>query len=250
MLSEDEQGPDTALSLPLEGQRILVVGGSGGIGQAIGQAAHTLGGEVVLAARSFKRLVKAAAIVGPGTTLHQMDLLDDVSVSDALHEIGRVDHVAVAAGQAAAGTLMEIEEGDILASWQSKVMGPVRVLKEVQIRRGGSITLISGALGRKPLPGRSIISAVNAAIEALTRGLALDFAPTRVNCLSPGLTRTGAYDAMPALERQAMFEQAAEGLPAGCIVEPMHIGRLAAQIMATPSMTGAVVDVDGGFRLT
>lgn len=245
----DQTDLDEALPGPLDGQRLLVVGGSGGIGSAIAASAHRKGAEVVLAARSFKRLIKAAEKVGPGTTLHQMDILDEAMVSDVLHEIGRVDHVAVAAGQAVAGTLLEVDEGDILASVQSKLLGPIRVLKAVQIRPGGSVTLVSGALARRPLPGRAVISAINAAVEALTRGLALDFAPTRVNCLSPGLTRTGAYDPLPVLERQAMFEQAAESLPTGCIVEPHHIGDLAAQIMATPSMTGAVVDVDGGFRL-
>jgi NAD(P)-dependent dehydrogenase (short-subunit alcohol dehydrogenase family) len=118
-----------------------------------------------------------------------------------------------------------------------------------QIRSKGSITFFSGILSRRPSPGLAGLAAINAAVEAFGRALALELAPIRVNVVSPGLTDTPAYATMPDDARKGMFASVAKRLPAGRVGKPEDIASLTLELMRNSFLTGLVVDVDGGAML-
>jgi NAD(P)-dependent dehydrogenase (short-subunit alcohol dehydrogenase family) len=113
----------------------------------------------------------------------------------------------------------------------------------------GSITFVGGAASRAAMPGTVGLAAVNGALEAVTRTLARELSPRRVNLISPGLTDTDAYAAMPAQAKAAQFSGAAASLPAKRTGLPEDIAEAIRMVMDYPFMSGAVIDVDGGAHL-
>ena len=128
----------------------------------------------------------------------------------------------------------------------SKFWGAYRIARAARIRDGGSLTLVSGVLGRRPSAASVLQGAINAALEGLARGLALELAPVRVNVVSPGLIDTPLHDRLPADKRQAMFEQVAARLPAKRIGDARDVANAILYLASTPFATGSTVVVDGG----
>jgi NAD(P)-dependent dehydrogenase (short-subunit alcohol dehydrogenase family) len=115
-----------------------------------------------------------------------------------------------------------------------------------RLTSGGSLTFISGFLSVRPSAGAVLQGAINAALEALARGLALELAPVRVNAVSPGLIETPLWSTMVAEAREAMFAGAAVSLPARRVGQPQDIANAVLFLAATPFATGSTVRVDGG----
>src|SRR6201994_2641000 len=168
--------------MQLSGQKVVVVGGSSGIGLATAELARREGADVIIASRSAAKLDPIAerlnAIAIP------TDVTSDDSVANLFKASGTVDHVVVTAAQLRTGPFKTVPMEDVRATMESKVWGAWRVARAAQFRPGGSLTLVSGFLSIRPRPNSAIVSAANAALESLSRALALELAPLRANCVS------------------------------------------------------------------
>jgi NAD(P)-dependent dehydrogenase (short-subunit alcohol dehydrogenase family) len=236
-------------SASLQGRRVLVVGGSSGIGLGAAKAAKALGASLTICSRSAEKIEAARRQLGEATQGLILDVADDTAVEAFFADKPAFDHVVVSAAQVRMGAIRDLSVDQASAVMNSKFWGAYRVARAARINDGGSLTLVSGFLALRPRKGAALVGAVNAALEGLTRGLALELAPVRVNAVSPGLVATPAYAGMPDDARNAMYAAAAERLPAGRVGESEHI---ALQIMAcvlNPYMTGSIVYVDGGGLL-
>lgn len=218
------------MSGPFAGQRISVVGGTSGIGAAIARQAEAAGAVVVAAGRG------------------QLDIGAEDSIRDYFAALGPVDHLVVTAAFVRPGPF---RSGDVTAarlSVEGKFWSQYLCARYAQASR--SILLFSGAYSRRPAKGMSIIAAVNGAVEALGRALAVELAPVRVNVVSPGLVQgTGAYSGMPEVQREAMYAGTAARLPAGLVGDADSVAGPALALLASPYATGTVLDVDGGGLL-
>lgn len=154
--------------------RILVIGATG-----------TIGREVVAALEGEHELVEASR----SEAEHTVDLADPDSVEALFESVGPVDAVVCAAGVARFGPLDELDDDDFAVSVENKLMGQVNVVRRglEHVADGGSFTLTSGVLARRPIPGSAAISLVNGAVESFVLAAALE-APReiRVNVVSPG----------------------------------------------------------------
>lgn len=234
----------------LEGQRVLVVGGSSGIGLGAAERAASAGARVTIASRSAERLRAAEAAVGYGAVGRVLDTRDAAAVEGFFADGGLWDHVVVSASQTTVAPVRELPLADAYGSMDSKFWGAYRVARAAPIRPGGSLTLVSGFLAVRPRKGRAIQGAINAAVEGLTRGLALELAPVRVNCVSPGFVDTPLTRRMwPEAERAAQLERMATGLPAGLIGQSEHVAIQIEACMVNPYMTGSIIYLDGGGML-
>lgn len=230
--------------MTLAGKTVVVVGGSSGIGLATAELAKQEGADVIIASRNAGRLevlaerLKAKAI--------PTDVTDDASVANLFQRSGPVDHVVVSAAQLRTGPFKSVAMDDVRATMESKFWGAWRVARAAEIRAGGSLTLVSGFLSIRPRPNSAIVSAANAALESLSRALALELAPLRVNCISPGIIDTPIRAAMPAEARKEMLANAAASLPVGRVGEGEDVARQIVAFMTNGFMTGATVYLDGG----
>lgn len=228
----------------LAGKKIVVVGGSSGIGLSTAEMAKHEGADVIISSRNVERLDKAAdalnAIAIPA------DVTSDDSIEKPFRSCGPVDHVVVTAAQLRTGPFKTVSMEDVRGTMEGKFWGAWRVAKFAEIRPGGSLTLVSGFLSVRPRPNSAVVSAANGALESLSRALALELAPVRVNCVSPGIIDTPIRAAMPEEARRDMLAKTAASLPVGRVGVGDDIARQILSFMANGFATGATVYIDGG----
>src|SRR6186997_2037653 len=230
--------------MSLAGKKVVVVGGSSGIGLATAELAKREGADVIVASRNADRLDAVAeklnAIAIPA------DVTSDESVASLFRACGPVDHVVVTAAQLRTGPFRTVAMEDVRATMEGKFWGAWRVAQQAQMRAGGSLTLVSGFLSVRPRPNSAIVSAANGALESLAKALALELAPVRVNCVSPGIIDTPIRAAMPEEARRDMLAKAAASLPVGRVGIGEDIARQILAFMTIGFATGSIVYIDGG----
>jgi NAD(P)-dependent dehydrogenase (short-subunit alcohol dehydrogenase family) len=227
-------------------QRVLVVGGSSGIGQATARAFAEAGAKVVIASRSESRLKEASEAIGHDVAWASLDTTDDQAVAAFFAEAGEFDHVVISAAKTPGGPVRSLALDDAYAAMNSKFWGAYRVARAVRIKPTGSLILVSGFLSVRPSASSVLQGSINAALEALARGLALELSPIRVNTVSPGLIETPLWSAMAEDKREQMFASAAARLPARRLGQPADVANAVVYLAGTPYATGSTVLVDGG----
>lgn len=226
-------------------QEVLVVGGSSGIGLGTARAFAAAGARVTIASRSRDKLAAAAAEIGHGAQWAELDTADNDAV-EALLGSRTWDHVVVSAAQTPAGPVRTLSLDDARQAMESKFWGAYRVARAAKLREGGSLTLVTGFLAVRPSPTSVLQGAINAALESLVRGLALELSPVRVNAVSPGVIRTPLWNGMGDDKREAHFNSVAAKVPAKRVGEPEDIANAVLYAAATPFTTGSTILVDGG----
>ena len=209
--------------MTLSGKRVLVIGGTSGIGLGAAQAALEAGASVLVASRSAEKVETAVARLGAGASGRRLDTTDEAGVEAFFAGEAPFDHVVVSAAKTKVAAVRELPLADAYQSMNTKFWGAYRIARAAKFADGGSLTFVSGFLSIRPKKGAAIQGAINAALEGLTRGLALELAPVRVNCVSPGLVMTEMYDGLAGDARQSMFDGAAARLPAGLVGTLGHI---------------------------
>lgn len=230
----------------LEGKKVLVVGGSSGIGEASAQALAALGAQVTIASRDPAKLQAASERIGGAVRTAVLDTSNDAAVEAFFAAQGEYDHVVISAAQTASGPVKQLPLVDAYAAMNSKFWGAYRVARAVNIAAGGSLTLVSGFLATRPSKTSVLQGAINAALESLGRGLALELSPVRVNTVSPGMVATPLWSGMSDEVRAAKFEAVASRLPAQRIGQPEDLANAIVYLVTTPFATGSTVLVDGG----
>jgi NAD(P)-dependent dehydrogenase (short-subunit alcohol dehydrogenase family) len=237
------------MSGPLDQHTVLVVGRGSGIARAIAVTARAAGAEVVVAARDSEAL--AASYDDPGITAESVDLTDEASIQALAARLGRVDHVVSTASARARGTVGDLDRETMLASFDTKVLGPILLAKHFapHMAPDGSFVFFSGATARKPSIGMLAVAATNGAVDVVAGSLAVELAPIRVNAISPGTIDTGAYDALGEEKKTALFQQRAQTNPARRIGTPEDIAHAVLFALTNTFLTGASLSVDGGETL-
>jgi NAD(P)-dependent dehydrogenase (short-subunit alcohol dehydrogenase family) len=229
----------------LTGKNVLVVGGTSGIGLATGRAALDAGAQVTVASRDEARVRAAADAVGRGARGEVLDAGDEAAVERFF--AGKAwDHVAVTAASTRVTAVKDMPLADAYAAMDGKFWNAYRVARAATVAPGGSITLVAGLWSHRPFPNTALVSAINSGIEGLTRGLALELAPVRVNCVSPGIIDTPIWSGMPEQARRDHLAGTAERLPVGRVGQPEDVAMAMVMLMANPFATGTVLFLDGG----
>lgn len=231
--------------MELKDKRVLVVGGSSGMGLATARAAAEMGAEVIIASRSAERVEAARAGLGGTVRGELVDASDDAAVTALFDRLGFVDHVVVSAAVVNRKSFFEVTPEEAHAAFETKFWSQFNVSRRAgpKVRPGGSITLFSGISSRRGLPSLVVASAINGAVEALCRSLALTLAPVRVNAVCPGFVDTPSHGG-PG--RSAVLEKVAASLPVKRVGRPEEIASAVLYLMQNGYATGSVVDVDGG----
>ncbi|MFZ6721968.1 SDR family oxidoreductase [Undibacterium sp. Ji49W] len=234
--------------MSLSEARIVVIGGSSGIGLAIARAARLQGASVLIAGSNVARLADAAGQV-PGLDTAVLDIRDEEQVASFFRHAGPLDHVVVTAGAAiAAAPLQTLDVDAADNAMQVKLRGSLLVAKYAapQLGAGGSIGFTTGVLGRKPALNSLIKTVINAALEAAVRQLAKELAPLRVYAVSPGPVNTPGWNFADEASRSAMFSKLGQTLPVGFVATDDDTAAAYLFAMQARALTGAVLDLDSG----
>jgi NAD(P)-dependent dehydrogenase (short-subunit alcohol dehydrogenase family) len=243
---------DTVLApIGLTDQRVVVVGGSSGIGLGIARACLAAGAEVTIVGRDEVRLNAALAHLARPDRARAAaaDVRAETQVEQLFHNTGEVDHVVVTAATPLYGAVRELDMAAATAAFDAKVLAALRVSKHAAISSHGSLVLTAGVASDRPAPGGAVVAGANGAIVALVRALAMELAPIRVNAVAPGWIDTPLWDTIAGdAKDERMGEQAAR-LPVGRVGTPADIAAAVVFLLGSTFTTGETLHVDGGHRL-
>jgi NAD(P)-dependent dehydrogenase (short-subunit alcohol dehydrogenase family) len=238
--------------MTLTNNRVVIIGGTSGIGLATAHAAVEQGAEVIIASSRQSSVDAALGELSASTTGHTLDVLDTAAVTAFFEAIGEFDHLVYTAGESL--TLMPVEGMNLDKArgfFQVRFFGALNAVSigAAHIRPGGSVTLTSGSARTRPGAGWSVAASLCGATTSLARALAVELAPVRVNVVEPGIARSPLWSGMSADDQQAMYDQQAATLPAGRVGEVDDIARAFVYSMTQQFMTGTSIPVDGGALL-
>jgi NAD(P)-dependent dehydrogenase (short-subunit alcohol dehydrogenase family) len=235
----------------LAGQTVVVIGGSSGIGLETARQARSEGADVIVAGRDPERLERAARELGAlssaafdATNFDQLNkFFDGLSTP--------IDHVLVTGPGPYYSPLAELEIEKARRDVEAHLLLPLQVARYAakKVRPGGTLLFMGGTGGRHTAPGMALIGALTAAMPALTKNLALEMAPIRVNLIAAGFVDTPLSASLLGDQLDARREQLRKTLPIGRVVGPADVAALAVHLMTNTALTGATYDIDGGQQL-
>lgn len=234
----------------LLGQTVLVIGGSSGIGLETARLARAKGADVILTARNPDRLHRVGLELG--ASIAAFDATDFDRLERFFDALSRpIDHVLVTGPGPYYAPLAEFDVQAARRDLDAHLLLPLLVARHAagKVRPGGTLLFMSGTGGRRTAPNLSLISALTAALPAMTKNLALELAPVRVNLIAAGFVDTPLSASLLGDQLDARREQLRTTLPIGRVVGPADIAALAVHLMTNTAVTGATVDVDGGQQL-
>ena len=245
--------PTTSPARPeqqLVGQTVVLIGGSAGIGLEAARLARAEGADVILTARNQERLEAAGREVGAVRT-EAFDVIDFDRLARFFNELpARVDHVLVTGPGPHYSPLMEFDFEAARRDVEAHLFLPLQVARSAvgKVRPGGTLIFMGGTGGRSPSVG-PFFSGLTAAGPAMTRGLALELAPIRVNLIAAGFVDTPLSASLLGDQLDARREQLRRTLPIRRVVGAADIAALAVHLMTNTAVTGATFDIDGGQQL-
>jgi NAD(P)-dependent dehydrogenase (short-subunit alcohol dehydrogenase family) len=234
----------------LLGQTVLVIGGSSGIGLETARLARALGAGIILTARDPDRLHRAGLELG--ASIAAFDATDFGRLGrffDALP--APIDHLLVTGPGPSyappAGFDLDAARRDV----DAHLLLPLQVARHAaaKVRPPGTLLFMGGTGGRRAAAGPAFIAALTAALPALTKSLALEVAPVRVNLIAAGFVDTPLSSSLLGDRIDERRAQLRATLPIGRVVGPADIAALAVHLMTNTAITGATFDIDGGQQL-
>jgi len=236
----------------LDNKRVVVLGGSSGIGFAVAELAASFGADVVIASSSAERVQTAIKSIGGKSDGRTLDVSDERAIHTFFTELGAFDHLVFTAGDSL--HLQDLASTDLeqaRRAFELRYWAALAAVKygSLHIRKGGSVVLTTGIAGLRPQKGWVVAASVCGTIEALTRALAIELAPIRVNAVSPGVVRTNLWHSMSATEREEFYGSLSKSLPVGRVGEAHDIAQAYVFLMQEGFATGQILVVDGGTVL-
>lgn len=233
----------------LLGQTVVVIGGSAGIGLETARLAHRQGAAVILTARDPGRLQRAGHELEARTAA--FDATDFERLGSFFYELPTpIDHVLVTGPGPYYAPLAELDFDKARRDIDAHLLLPLEVARQAvgKVRPGGTLLFMGGTGGRRPDAG-ALITALTAALPALTKNLALELAPIRVNLIAAGFVDTPLSASLLGDQLDARREQLCTTLPIQRVVGPADIAELAVHLMTNTAVTGATFEIDGGQQL-
>jgi NAD(P)-dependent dehydrogenase (short-subunit alcohol dehydrogenase family) len=237
--------------MSLQNTRVLVIGGTSGIGLGVARAVAERGATPIVASRRQTSVERALAQLPAGAVGATVDPTDPGALERLAEDAGEVDHLVYTAGESLElAPLAELTPEVVNRFLQTRFIGAVSTVRVFgpRLRTGGSVTLTSGTAAWTPGFGTLPVSLCGA-MNGLTTALAVELAPIRVNAVAPGLVRTPMWDELPDADRAAMYAQDAQRVPLGRVGEVDDVARAYVYCMEQSFGTGTVLTVEGGVLL-
>lgn len=233
----------------LLGQTVVVIGGSSGIGLETARSARAEGASLILAARDRERLEAVGRELGARTEV--LDATDPAALARFFDSLSApVDHLLLTGPGPHYAPLAELDVDQARRDLDAHLLLPIRVARHAagKVRAGGTLLFIGGTGGRRPASG-AVVTAMTVGMPALTKNLALELAPVRVNLIAAGFVDTPLSASILGGRLEARREQLRATLPVRRVVGPADVAALAVHLMVNTAITGATVDIDGGQQL-
>lgn len=241
----------------LHNKTILVTGASSGIGRQIALSICEMGGNVVVTGRDKKRLEETFVnLKGKNNSSIIADLLNQNDLSALVNNIPMLDGIVHCAGIVKPFPVKFLSEEKIQETFQTnyniQVLLMAQITRQKKINKNASIVFLSSISATHPHKGGALYSASKAAIESLSKVIALEFYPQgiRSNCLAPAMVKTPMYDYAEKGASKETLDEHVNKYPLG-IGSPADVANAAVFLLSDASkwITGITITLDGGFLL-
>jgi NAD(P)-dependent dehydrogenase (short-subunit alcohol dehydrogenase family) len=232
-------------SMKFNDQKVVIAGGTSGIGLAAAHYFLQEGARVTVTGRNAGRL---AAANEAGLKAQAVDSRDRKALDSFFAAHGPVDHLVIAAsGAKGMGNFAELPLEQLREGFAEKFWAQLETVQAALPVLRGSITLITAISSIARLPGTSGLAAINGALELMVPVLARELAPVRINAVSPGVVDTPWWDFLPEEGKQAAFSQLTASVPARRVAKPEEVADVVGFLAGNAYVTGKVIGVDGGM---
>jgi NAD(P)-dependent dehydrogenase (short-subunit alcohol dehydrogenase family) len=235
----------------LQGQVVVVIGGSSGMGLETARRARREGADVIITGRDAGRLKEAAADVGARDTA-AFDATDAGALGRFFDGLpATIDQLMVTGGGPYYAPLAELDHARAAEDFDRHIWLPVALAQHAigRVRPGGTLLFIGGTGARRPGPGLALIGAATTGMPTLVANLAVELAPIRANLIAAGFVDTPLSANLLGGDLEQRRQQLRDTLPIGRVVEPQDVAALAVHLMVNTALTGATYDIDGGQQL-
>ena len=237
--------------MEIKKKKIIVIGGSSGIGKAVAKMAAGWENQVILTSRSLARAEAVASQIGGSTIGQALDVADEAQVQAFFAITSGIDHIYIAAGNTQLGSLTEGELQAHMQAFNTRLLGSLHVVRAAvnQMNAGGSFVFTGGISTDRPIAGAWVSGLGTASAEQLARVLVMEFPYLRFNAVSPGYTDTPMWDAIMGENKAQVLAEIAARIPVKKIATPEEVASAVLFLMSNPSINAEVIHIDGGSRL-
>ena len=239
----------------MKDSRIVVIGGTSGIGFAVAERGLREGARVIVGSSSASKVETAIERLGSGASGHVIDVRNETSVADFFEQAGAFEHLVYTAGDWGSvrqgGNVADLDLDNARDIFAVRFWGALTAIKYAQanIASTGSITLTDGAIAHRPRKGAAVNTAMAGAVEHLARSMAVELAPLRVNAVCPGYVLTEVWNSIPEDVREEQIRNMTQRQPLARAADPSEIAEAYLYLMRGTFTTGQVLNVDGGMTL-
>lgn len=234
----------------MSARTIVVAGGTSGIGLELAKDIVAKGDQVVITGRDAARTAEIAASLGGGARGVALDISEPETVAASLSGIERVDGLVLAAIERDANSIRDYAIDRATRLTVLKLVGYPAVVHALLDRLTPSvdtgIVLFGGRAKDMPYPGSTTVSTINGGVEGLTRTLALELAPIRVNALHPGIIGDSPFWA----SKPAALEAYRSRTPGGELATMADIVEATQFLLRNRGVSGESIHFDRGWSLT
>lgn len=235
---------------PLNQSKVVIIGGTSGIGYAVAAGAAATGARVIIASGNSLKVAEAQKRLEGNVTAKVLDVKDENNVKAFFEGVGEFDHLVYTAGEnIKLGLLADSSIAESKDYFTVRYWGAIACAKYAAPFLRGSIVFTGGIAANRPGAGWWLGTGICAAMEGITRALSIELAPLRVNLVSPGVVKTPLWDSLTEADRQGMYESYAEKLPVQFVAGPEDIAKSYLYLMEQHYTTGQVLIADGGAVL-
>ena len=233
--------------MTFEGKKILVAGGTSGVGLAAAKLFADGKGLVTVTGRSEGKLKAAETL---SLRAEMVDSTDRTSVELFFKKHGKFDHLVIAvSGCKGIGNFSELSLQTLREGFDQKFWAQLETMQAAlpYVNKGGSMTLVTAISASAKMPGSAGLAAINGALEIMVPILAKELSPVRINAVSPGVVDTPWWDFLSPEAKQETFAQYAGQIPVGRVAQPEDIADTIVFLAGNDYMTGKVIGCDGGI---
>jgi len=235
------------MTTTFQNKKIIVAGGSSGIGLAAAKQFANQQAQVTVTGRNADKLNEAKQA---GLQTAAVDSTNREALDTFFKNQGPIDHLVISlSGSKGIGNFAELSLQVLREGFEEKFFTNLNTIQAAlpYISAGGSITLVTAISATAQMPGTSGLGAINGSLEIMVPVLAKEFAGIRINAVSPGVVDTSWWDFLSEQNKQETFKQYATNIPVGRVGKPDEVANVILFLAGNEYMTGKVVGCDGGM---
>jgi NAD(P)-dependent dehydrogenase (short-subunit alcohol dehydrogenase family) len=227
--------------------RVLIVGGTGGIGLALAERYASLGSEVILTSRSAERAEAAASEIGGNTRGIALDIAEPEKIAEMLADVGEIDRLLIVAVERDQNTVRNYDIAKACRGVTVKLVGYTEIVHTMLDRFSdeASVVIFGGLASERPYPGSTTITMVNGAVRSMIKTMAVELAPIRFNAVHPGIIG----DTPAWKDKAEALERVRERTPGGRLATTEDVVDAVKFLFNNKGVNGVNLVIDGGWML-